>query len=396
MTVSHWQKTISPRRIVECDVCVIGGGVAGACAALWLSRFAPQLKVAIVEARSIGSGASGRNAGMILAGLSDHYDLMVTQFGREQAREIWNVTLEHQRHLREFLEKSKTVVDFENCGSWRLAFEPDERRNLERSATLLKEDGFDCVYRADDPLKRGFHGALGIEGDAGVHPLRLVRAIVEASGAEVFTDCEVSRIDNVAGDTVRVETNEFDFCAGRVVVALNAYAPLVDENFRWFVAPHRAQVLLTAPLASRIVDRMVYAHHGYIYFRQLRDGRFLLGGWRHAFAADEACYTDDVTTDVQGALERFMHERFPETRDVKVEARWAGIMGFSPDGLPCVGSIHDERVMFAGGFTGHGFGLAFEVMRRAIESLLHGKSAGIFDIGRFKESERKETGADEL
>jgi gamma-glutamylputrescine oxidase len=389
MTVSYWQRTASARRAVDCDVCIIGAGVAGACAALWLNRFAPNLKIAIVEARKVGSGASGRNAGMILAGLSEHYDAIIERFGRAAAQEIWRATLEHQRHVRDFLRETNADVALDECGSWRLAFEEAEREHLERSAALLREDGFECEFRRDDPLGRNFYGALGIRTDAGVHPVRFVRAILEASGAEVLTNCEACRID--ADDSaVRIVTSEVDIRAARLIVAANAYAPLIDKSFELLVAPHRGQIFVTAPLRERVVDRLVYAHHGYIYFRQLPDRRFLLGGWRHEFASDEAGYVDDVSASVQNALERFMRERFPETRDVPIEARWAGTMGFSPDGLPCVGLMRgDERIAFAVGFTGHGFGLAFEVMRRTVEMLLYGAGVGIFDARRFEKSERQ-------
>lgn len=129
---------------------------------------------------------------------------------------------------------------------------------------------------------------------------------------------------------------------------------------------------------------MVYAHHGYIYFRQLRDGRLLLGGWRHEFAEREAGYADETTEEVQGSLERFLLKYFPETEGLPVEARWAGTMGFSVDGLPLVGALpEDERVGYAVGYTGHGFGLALEVTRRAVRLMLRGESAGVFGAERL-------------
>lgn len=386
MTVSFWQQTAARRRLLECDVCIIGAGITGACAALWVRRFAPRLNVLIVEARAAGSGASGRNAGMVLAGLAEHYDRMCEVYGRATAREIWSVTLEHQRLLREFLDETRADIDFDPCGSWRLGFAPEERERLEHSFELLREDGFDAEFRRGDPLERDFYGALGISSDAGLHSMKLVRAVIEASGAEILTGNEVAAIESEAGGAVLIKTNETDIRAAHAFIALNAYAPLVVDYFRALVEPHRGQILVTAPLAKRILERLVYTNDGYIYFRQLPDKRFLLGGWRHEFAADEAGYMDATSEDVQRALERFMHERFPETKDVKIEARWAGTMGFSPDGLPLVGTLPDfgGRIAYAVGFTGHGFGLAFDVARRAAKSLLNGEKAGIFDVSRLE------------
>lgn len=383
MTVSYWQRTASALPQIDCDVCILGAGITGASAALWLRRTEPGLKIVIAEARTVGAGASGRNAGMVLAGLSDHYDRMVEQYGREQAVEIWQATLEHQRLLREFLVEHGANVHLEECGSWRIGFEEAEGEHLARSAALLKADGFPAEFYEHDPLDRGFYGALGIASDAGLHPLLLVNALINASGAEVYNACEVRDIES-RPDVVVVHTGAADFRARKVFIALNAYAPLVHQHFRPFISPHRGQILVTAPLACRIVERLVYAHHGYIYFRQLPDGRLLLGGWRHEFAEREAGYADETTAEIQDALKGFMLKYFPETARVPVEASWAGTMGFSIDGLPMVGTLpEDHRIGYAVGFTGHGFGLALEVTRRAVSALFKGESAGIFDGGRL-------------
>lgn len=383
MTVSHWQRTAEEVSVVDCDVCIIGAGITGASAALWLRRAAPRLKVLILEARNVAAGASGRNAGMILAGLSGHYDGMIEEYGRRRAREIWQATLEHQRLLREFIAETGAGVGFEACGSWRLGFEEAESEHLARSAALLREDGFPAEFYERDPLGRGFYGALGISGDAGLHPLRLVKALLAASGVEVYRNCEARGLLSER-EHVCVQTASLDVRAKSVFVATNAYAPLLDGYFRPFIEPHRGQVLITAPIRQRLVDRLVYAHHGYIYFRQLPDGRFLLGGWRHGFVEHEAGYADETTEAVQGALEAFMRNYFPETEGVPVEARWAGTMGFSCDGLPVVGTLpHDRRIAYAVGYTGHGFGLALEVTRRAVGLMLRGEPAGIFSVERI-------------
>ncbi|HEV2764780.1 MAG TPA: FAD-dependent oxidoreductase [Pyrinomonadaceae bacterium] len=383
MTVSYWQRTASRLPQIECDVCVLGAGISGASAALWLRRRGPRLRVAVVEARTAASGASGRNAGMLLAGLSEHYDRMTEVFGRERARQIWAATLEHQRLLREFLTETRTDVDLEECGSWRLAYEETEAAHLSRSAEMLKADGFPAEFYEKDPLGRGFHGALGIPHDAGLHPVKLVGALLNASGAEIYGGCEVFCIESET-DGLLVRTSGADFRAKKVFIALNAFAPLVHAHFRPLVAAHRGQILVTAPLGSRVLGRMVYAHHGYIYFRQFPDGRLLLGGWRHEFAEREAGYADETTEDVQGSLERFLLKYFPETRGMPVEARWAGTMGFSHDGLPLVGALpEDGRVCYAVGYTGHGFGLALEVTRRAVGLLLEGEGAGVFAADRL-------------
>lgn len=443
MTVSYWQRDLSaasqdtaaaavvvaPRLY---DVCILGAGITGASLAYWLRREAPQLRVCVVEARNIGAGASGRNAGMILAGLAEHYDAMIDKYGRTSAAEIWEATLAHARLLKQFIANANADVGYQQTGSWRVGLERNEQFNLERSYELLHEDNFACRYQKDDPLGRGFYGALGIDSDAALHPLKLVKALLASSQAEVFEQHKAFALKPM-GDKVEVKTSRGDFQAARVIIALNAYAPLLlAKSLAGFVSAHRGQIFVTAPLKEKVLERPVYTHHGYVYFRQLADKRFLLGGWRHEFAATETGYDNEVTQGVQAALKNFLVRYFPEASDLAIEHAWAGTMGFSRDGLPVIGAIKqfDEsgfgqsqitgnqldlapsafapdvvsspgkmqseselsnvisvsqatQLNFVIGFTGHGFGLAMEVARRAVSSLLRGKSSGVFDVKRF-------------
>ncbi len=384
MTVSFWQRSSKNLPEIDCDLCIIGAGITGASTARWLKRVAPRMRVAIVEARTIAAGASGRNAGMVLAGLADHYDRMIEVLGRAVAREAWQATLDHQRHLSEIFPDDGHSVRLERCGSWRVGFEASEREHLELSAALLRDDGFPAEYHAADPLDRGFHGALGIDSDAGVHPVLVVEALIAAAGADVYRNCEVIELKSEDGH-VSVQTSGATFRARRVIIAANAYAPRIDSFFELLVTPHRGQILVTAPVGRRVLDRLVYAHHGYIYFRQLPDYRFLIGGWRHEFAEREMGFADETSADVQQALGKFLGRYFPELSGVAVESRWAGTMGFSPDGLPIVGVLpRDERISYAVGFTGHGFGLALEVTRRLVNLILAGEPCGIFGAARLK------------
>src|SRR5260370_27666406 len=73
------------------DVLVIGGGITGVSLLHHLRR--RDMKAVLVERAHIAAGASGRNAGFLLAGVADSYAEAVLSFGRELAREIWEMTL---------------------------------------------------------------------------------------------------------------------------------------------------------------------------------------------------------------------------------------------------------------------------------------------------------------
>jgi gamma-glutamylputrescine oxidase len=82
-------------------------------------------------------------------------------------------------------------------------------------------------------------------------------------------------------------------------------------------------------------------------------------------------------------LETYLRQRFPEV-SAPIERRWAGIMGFSVDGLPLVGCLPDKPdVGFAVGFTGHGLSFGAAAAERAVDHLLNGASIGALDAARL-------------
>src|SRR5690606_959242 len=129
----------------------------------------------------------------------------------------------------------------------------------------------------------------------------------------------------------------------------------IDPYFRGKVIPTRAQVRVTEPLAEPVLHTCGYSNYGYMYYRMTFDGRFLIGGSRHTHAAMEHDTTEDRLNDlIQAELDRYVQKYFPDVT-APVARRWSGIMGFSVDGLPLVGTLPDKpRVGFAVGFTGHG------------------------------------------
>jgi glycine/D-amino acid oxidase-like deaminating enzyme len=92
---------------------------------------------------------------------------------------------------------------------------------------------------------------------------------------------------------------------------------------------------------------------------------------------------DALSDPVQAYLDAYLRARFPDVT-APVERRWAGIMGFSVDGLPMVGALPEmPRIGFAVGFHGHGLAFGAGVAERAVDFLLNGTHAGAVDAGRL-------------
>jgi glycine/D-amino acid oxidase-like deaminating enzyme len=371
MTVSHWRLGTSGGEIGT-SVCVIGGGIAGVSAALWLGRRG--VDVVLVERGAIGSGASGRNAGFLMRGAADNYGAAARTFGREMARRVWSMTEQNLALLR--AEGVEALGSYRRVPSCLIAFEVEEAGELRESVELLEADGFEAAWveRGEDTLwtRAAPIGALLNPGDAACNPLELLGMLRAKLNACVIEQQEVVEIRGDA-DSVFVRTTDAMVRASRVMVCTNAYAPSLLAALDGLVAARRGQMFAARAPGVRL-DCSYYANHGSEYFRQANDGMVVVGGCRTKFADVEVGCEDVTTPGVQGALEQFASRVLGE--GLEITARWAGTMGFSPDGLALVGPVEGAwapgSVWFCGGFTGHGMSTAFVAAREAVGAMLDG------------------------
>ena len=381
MTVSHWQRVDQVER--EVDFLVVGAGLAGSAAAYFAGQVHDR-EVVVTDARDIGMGASGRNAGFIISGLDTYYHRAIEQYGHDVAREVWALSDRSIAYWREFISGSPFDVPLDNCGSMLLAESEAEAKELELAAKALSADKIDIEYYSKDPLGRGYLAGIEQPLDAGVQPYLLAKSVMAQSGAEVITNNEMYHIEQERDDLVRVHTRRFIFSARYVLLCTNAYSPQIDPYFVGKVIPTRAQCLVTEPIDHVPVPYCGYSDYGYMYYRSTFDGRFLLGGGRQKYKREEGDTTEDrLNPRVHAYLDAYLAKFFPDV-NAPVAQRWSGIMGFSLDGLPLVGTLPGKpRVGFAVGFTGHGLAMGASSAERAVEKLLLGKCAGAVDVARL-------------
>jgi gamma-glutamylputrescine oxidase len=391
MTLSLWldkrsQGSPADSRILEADLAIVGGGVMGAaCAYFAACKSKGQTKkVVLLDAAQLIHGASGRNAGFVLRGIHTYYDGCVQQYGRELARHIFSLGEENQALLLDFMKSSggapAAAFEHDPSGSYLLASSLDELEALSRSAQMMKEDGFQQVLLKEDPLDRGFYGALYNPSDFGVNPVKLVQALLAAAEPQVLAEEAVRRLDCASGRSggkISLSTTHRTVVCERVILATNAYSALLNDYFLDLVSPVRGQMLATAPLKKRLLDKLCYANFGWEYFRQLPD---------RSFVEAEQGYSDLITRPVQQALEHYLRDHFPELAGAPIDYRWSGVMAFTPDGLPLLGELPEHPgVFFVVGCNGHGLGYSM-VLARAAVLLASGQPASQASSGHFSPS----------
>ena len=377
MSVSYWNDK-GHRYTASKDVVIIGGGIAGVSTAYWLNKLEPSLDIAILEKNRLGDGATGRNAGFITCGSVEHFNRLVTKHGEQEAKDIWNFSETNLKLLKEelSLKDDDKEIGFQHKGSFSLASTQNEFEELKRSSKIMESMGISVETLNDLEIEKrlgavNFVGGIKYIDDATVNPKLLLNAIKQrfSNKVHIYENAEVFDISN-DGDNKLVKSRRRYISAPIVIIATNGYSPLIHNYFDDKIFPTRGQILATEPV-SHFMESACYANFVLDYFRQMPTGEMIIGGFRQLKKDTEKGYSDEVTDVIQEALEKFLHDHIPAVRKAKITHRWSGIMGFSVDGQPMVGSLpSDPNVFFLGGFTAHGLGLAFNCANNLAHSIM--------------------------
>lgn len=375
MSTSFWLDRSSRKSTQTYDAIVVGAGISGLSVAYWLQKEDPSMKVAILEKGKLASGATGRNAGFITCGSVEHFNRMISKHGLDEALEIWKFSETNLRLLEEHIIQDKAAaVQFEKKGAYSLAAQDSEFAELKKCAEIMGGLKIPTeVVDGDAITKRlaakGFVGGIRYLDDASVHPVRMVELIREKVKADLFETTEVHGIEETAEGTRLVKTDNGSFEAPMVIYAANGYSPALDPYFADKIYPTRGQILMIEKIPM-VMDGPCYANFYLDYFRQLPSGELLIGGFRQIEKATEVGYSDHTTDLIQNSLHAFVQNHLPQFAGKKVTHRWGGVMGFSRDGQPLIGSLpNDNQVFFCGGYTGHGIGLAFNTGKHMVDMI---------------------------
>ena len=158
------------------------------------------------------------------------------------------------------------------------------------------------------------------------------------------------------------------------------------------IVPARGQILVTQPVAP-MLGHSVRTNFDKEYGRQVPGGPVLCGGFRRLDENEGlGHYEERVTQPVLSGIAGCLTQLYPALKSVMVVRCWAGIMGFTADGVPLIGPMEDAPgLVIAAGFNGGGFSWAL-VVGEVIAGLLAGETVP-FDLGPFRPDRFAETGA---
>ncbi len=321
----------------QCDVCVIGLGGSGLMAVRLLRDAG--MSVIGIDASDVGSGAAGRNGGLLLGGIAEFHHDAVRLLGHEQAVSLYRLTLaEMERVFAEFPECTQRT------GSLRIAASDEERDDCQEQLMLMKLSGLPVEWYSG-PEGEG----LLFPMDGTMQPLVRVRTMAMRARDAGATLHGNTRATEISG--TRVVTDRGVITSRRVIVAVDGRLDLVLPELAGRVRTARLQMLATAPAHDVAVPRPVYRRYGYDYWQQLSDGSIALGGFRDEHEADE--WTHDATPShaIQDRLDEFLRTHIGT--QAPVTHRWAASVSYTHDGAPICEEVRDG-VFAIGGYNGTG------------------------------------------
>jgi len=319
------------------DVCVVGLGASGLAAMEELAAFG--VSAVGLEACQVGAGASGRNGGLVLAGLADFFNDTVARFGETAAAAIHRLTA---REIERQAEEMPAIVG--RTGVLRIAADEAEKAACARHLAALRYCGF-----AAEPYVGPEGEGLLLPEDGVVQPLHRVRAVAQRlrqREARLYEDSAVRKI--VPGSVV---TDKGVVQCDTVIVAVDGRLEQIFPELAGRVRTARLQMLATAPAPEVDFPRPVCFRDGFEYWLQLPDRSVALGGFRDHAPETEWTVEDFPGERIQGLLDRFLREHLKVL--APVTHRWAASVGYTPDGLPLLEELR-PRTWVAGGYNGTG------------------------------------------
>lgn len=337
------------------DVCVIGAGFTGISTALHLAERG--YNVHVVEANKVGWGASGRNGGQIIGGISGGEAIArsLGPGGEKIARELaWA----GNQIIRERVETYNIQCDLKS-GYLDVAIKPRHIRAMEAEFEALENENFTFEYKLlsrqetqDTIGTDAYIGAMLNKGNGHLHPLNLcigeARAVVSL-GATIYEQSPVLRIEKSSKSTVVTEHGSVT--ADFVVIAGNAYH-FLERKLRGIMFPVNSYIIATEPLPETVLNAinpqdLAVCDPNYIleYFRLSADKRLLFGG--------RCNYSGSDREIIMRQLIPRLLKIYPQLAGTRIDYAWGGTIGVPINRVPQMGRI-TSNIFYSQGYSGHG------------------------------------------
>lgn len=378
-----WNKADEPkpdhaklRGAHEADVVIIGGGFTGLASALFLAERGK--KVAVLEARHIGFGASGRNGGQVIPGLKHDPEDLLASYGPEHGKRMIDLVggvadlvfdLVHKHDIR----CAPTRAGWIQAAHSELATVAVHKRARQWQAQGVEVEILDRKRVAELSGTERYFGGWRDPRAGALQPLDYVRGLARAAashGVDIFENSPVIGLTQ-EGEGWIAKTADGKVRARKTLVATNGYTGNLVPGLAQSILPVQSMLIATKPLSGE--QRKEVMPGGVVlsetrklafYMRQSEDGRFLIGGRGAVGMQEKAALME--------ALKAGMVRLFPQLEGIRIDYSWSGHVALTMDGLP---HLHNPapglHVML--GYNGRGVAMATAFGKMYAEHVAEGR-----------------------
>lgn len=341
----------------DCDVCVIGGGLAGLTAAYFLAKAGQT--VVLLEENRIGWGASGRNGGFVSPGYALGRESIASMIGPDDANRLHRLSIDGMRLVKDMIAEH-AISDAAPRPGIMSVIRYDTGDRMRADADLIRKTfDYELQFLDRDEVRERLRSsryfqALRDPEAFHFHPLNYLRGLASAferMGGTIHESSPALRCE-IDTPVKRITTSDGVVHAKDLLVATGGYTGGLIPSLRRARLPIATYVLLSEARpdlideAIRTTDAVGDNRRAGDYYRRVDEGKRILWGGR---ITTRAASTRALAEELRAEMVR----TFPQLAGLKVDLAWSGLMSYARHRMPQIGELR-PGVWYCTAFGGHG------------------------------------------
>lgn len=381
-TLSYWDKTVTQ----DYDYIIIGAGIVGLSTAIELKTYYPDKKVLVLEAGSLASGASTRNAGFACFGslteILEDISHMGVDSTLDQIRDRWTGL----NKLRSLL--GDEAMDFKQTGNYEIITQDLQHclKQINYVNNLLLPIFNDNVFSIRDKNINTFNLSskyvthlLFNKFEGQINSGKMMESLLSKAyslgvivrfGTKALKPYNHKSLVIVPVTSLKREWSNTSFKAKHVAICINGFTSQMIPGTG--IVPGRGQILITKPLLNTYLPQVPFhLGKGFWYFRLLDDNRVLLGGGRNLNYTREQTTVLKTTHEILTPLNNILSSIILKNTPYELDFAWSGVMGFTKNHKPLIKTLPSlSNVVIGFGCNGMGIARGVDTGSKTAELLI--------------------------
>ena len=377
----YWWEAYRPAELPDTPlprdvpVLIVGAGYAGLNAALELAKHG--VESLVLDAAEPGFGGSTRNGGMVSGGVNVGKRMLNKALSPDEAKPFLNDAADAFTHVEQLIADNSIDCGWHKQGYFLGAWCESHYDGMAKKVDMLNAEAASGAFMVPREVQREnigsdyYHGGMVVSRAAHLHPALFFKGLLELAlnaGVTIASRTPVNGMVQESNGSWQVKTPRGVVRAGQVIIATNGYTGDVTPQLKRRVVPVGSYIIATEELPPDLAQSLSPRNRSFAdtrrvltYYRLSPDGRRLIFGGRAKFGFSDP-------TETAPLLHRFMTDRFPQLRGVKISHAWTGNVAFTLDELPHMGKL--DGLHFALGCNGSGIAMMSYLGRETARKIL--------------------------